>query len=88
MEGKEELHTRIKHYFNNGYTHLEILTALSVSHGFVISLRQLQRVLSSLNLKRRVSESSLFHVVSLIQEELKGSGRCLEYRSMWLKLKK
>ena len=50
--------TLITEYFNQGYSHLEILGFLLLHHSIVISHRTLKRRLQKLGLRRRIPQSS------------------------------
>lgn len=72
----------IEEYFELGFTYPEILVCLVLIHGITLSLRQLKRVLSARNLRRRKQPSDLQDVADAISEELTGSGSCFGYRFM------
>ncbi|XP_070538243.1 uncharacterized protein [Ptychodera flava] len=80
----------IQAYFSACYSNEEILAALAISHGVILSLRHLKRLLQKYGLKRRQclgTASNLQQVVATIQSEIQGSGKCLGYRAMWKRLK-
>lgn len=72
----------IEHYFQAGYTAVEIMGFLLLRHNIVISLRHLRRILRRLGLRRRV-QSPLEDVVEVVQNILCESGRLLGYRFVW-----
>ena len=75
-------------YFAQGFAYKDILVALLVSHGLSVSLKTLKRTLRRLGLRRRqpLCRDQLIDAIELIQIELKGSGQCIGYRSMWKRL--
>lgn len=77
----------IKHYFHQGFLYKDIVSLLLLRHGFVVSLRQLKRVLKRHNLRRRqVAYTPIDEVTEVIISELENSGECIGYRSMWRRL--
>lgn len=80
---REEL---IGHYFTLGFAYQEIVMFLHAIHGFTVSLRQLKRILRSLNLYRRKHKHDINIVARSVEEELNGSGINLGYRSMHRRL--
>lgn len=76
---EEEL---ITEYFNRGYKYKEILAVLRISHGITRSLRQLQRKLNELGLRRNGEQSPSIEVISFIENQVKSSGSSLGYRMM------
>jgi hypothetical protein len=81
MDEREHL---VAIYFDIGMSQLEILAALA-THGYIISLRHLKRILSSMSLTRRKHYTDIAEVVTFIQKELSGSGKLHGYRWMWQK---
>jgi len=75
----------IEEYFHMGFTYKEIIDCLLFNHQIRLSLRQLKRVLAKKSLGRR-RFSSFNEIVDAIQEELRGSGSSVGYRTMWQKL--
>lgn len=77
----------IKHYFHQGFLYKDIVCLLLIRHGFVISLRQLKRILKRNNLcRRQEAYTQLSEVREIITAELENSGECIGYRSMWRRL--
>ena len=76
----------IQNYFNLGLTASEIALFLVSVHGIRISLRHLKRILRQLGCTRRRHPSDLNEVVQAVEEELRGSGSLLGYRSMHQRL--
>ncbi|OWF45037.1 hypothetical protein KP79_PYT01623 [Mizuhopecten yessoensis] len=77
----------IKHYFKQGFMYQDIVCLLLIRHGFVISLRQLKRILKRNNLCRRHETwTPIEEVTQVIRGELGNSGGCIGYRSMWRRL--
>ena len=82
-------HELVQQYFSLGYTYKEIIVSLLCSHGIVLSLRHLKRLLRSMGLTRRferTGESPVADIITAIIHELNGSGKCLGYRAMWRRL--
>ena len=77
----------IERYFHLGFQYCEILSFLSTLHGIKLCLRQLKRILQTMGLQRRRGHASIQDVVDIIEQELTGSGSCLGYRQMHLKLR-
>ena len=79
----------ISAYFKQAYANKEILLFLSTIHGVVLSLAHLKRILRRLGLKRRrqLDNDCLQRTINEIRIELKESGQCLGYKSMWRRLK-
>lgn len=77
----------IESYFNLGFTQNEIVAFLAVSHGIMISSRQLKRILRRRGLRRRGNHVDLGLVISTIEQEMEGSGSCIGYRAMWQRLR-
>ncbi len=72
--------TLIRHYFNLGYSHLEILAFLAKCHDMKVSLRQLNRLMQVLGLRRRNNGSPMHRVVEAVEYELRETGATLGYR--------
>ena len=72
----------IKRYFFLGFTQLEILNFMSSYHGLSMSLRTLQRILHTLDLKRHCKNENTQDVIAAVELELSASGRDLGYRAM------
>lgn len=82
---REEL---IQHYFEQGFSYQEILVSLAATHGIMISMITLKRVLKRLQLRRRVpvSREQILQTIVDIKNELQGSGNFIGYRAMWRRL--
>lgn len=76
----------IRQYFDLGYTYKEIIMSLLCSHGIVLSLRHLKRLIRRMGLRRRRVDSPIADVIAAIIYEVNSSGRCLGYRAMWRRL--
>lgn len=76
----------IERYFQLGLQHQEILAFLMLSHGIVLSLRQLKRILARRQLRRRNNTSDMDAVLQAIDTELNGSGSTVGYRALWQRL--
>jgi len=76
----------IKQYFYCGFTYPEIVLLLFVINNIKISLRQLNRILKSNNLRRRTGYTPEHIVNNYISNEIETSGQCIGYRSMWKRL--
>ena len=76
----------IERYFQLGLQYWEILAFLLLSHGIVLSLRQLKRILARRGLRRRNNTSDVDTVLKAVETELNGSGRIVGYRGMWQRL--
>lgn len=83
MTSKEEI---IKSYFQQGYSYEEIRDVL-IAKGFPIPLRHLQRNIKAIGLKRKQIEEDLSEILSAVLKELEGSGSCIGYKTLWLRLK-
>ena len=57
-----------------------------LSHGIVLSLRQLKRILARRQLRRRNNTSDMDAVLQAIDTELNGSGSTVGYRALWQRL--
>ncbi|CAB4014460.1 Hypothetical predicted protein [Paramuricea clavata] len=76
----------IEKYFHLGLSNAEILGFIVNFHGIRLSLRQLKRILRRRKCKRRNDQDNLEDVVCAIENELKGSGSVIGYRSMHQRL--
>ena len=72
----------IENYFTLGFTALEILCFLLNVHGIRLSLRQLRRILKNRGCTRRGQSTDMGIIVRAVEEELRGSGSIIGYRSM------
>ena len=89
MAARLDLNVRdelIEQYFELGYNHAEILSCLLVLHDQELSLRQLKRILTHRSLKRWQNVSDLRTVIVAIDQEQRGSGSDIGYRSVWQRL--
>lgn len=77
----------IKIYYHQGYNNKEILAFLDKYHGKKLSYRQLLRLMKGLKIKRKYFDENLSEIIETIVEELKESGSCLGYRSLWHRLR-
>ncbi|KAK5648007.1 hypothetical protein RI129_002899 [Pyrocoelia pectoralis] len=77
--------TLVKKYFMLGLQHNEILLFLKLIHGIKLSLRTLKRIVSKLNLHRRMNFSNIEDIVKFLEERINGSGQMHGYRWMHLK---
>ena len=71
---------------NTSNNHAEILLCLLLLHDRELSLRQLKRILARRGLKRRHNSSDVRTVLTAIEQELRGSGSDVGYRSVWQRL--
>ena len=78
----------IKKYFYDGYSYLEIIKFLSKYHDISISLGQLHRILSNLDLFRRKQHSNVNEILLVFRYMLKDSSSSLGYRNMHQKLRR
>ena len=80
----------ISHYFHQGLSNSEIIAMLLSVHCISLSLSHLKRLLRLMGLKRRqpCTQDNLRELLDAVREELKGSGSCLGYKSMWRRLKR
>lgn len=70
----------IKNYFKQGFLYQDIVCLLLIRHGFVISLRQLKRVLKRSNLRRRQETyTPIEEVTQVIRAECENSGESIGY---------
>ena len=88
LNNGENRNRLIEQYFSLGLNYCEILGFLLVGHGIQLSLRQLKRILKSLNLRRRNTNAGpdIDETIAAIENELRGSGCCLGYRQMHQRL--
>ncbi|XP_057311869.1 uncharacterized protein LOC130649584 [Hydractinia symbiolongicarpus] len=77
----------IRQYFLDGLSYEEIRTFLFTKHDVHIGIRQLNRVLRSMNLFRRYKPSTTNSVLIAIKREISGSGEGFGYRLMTQKLR-
>lgn len=82
--GRDDL---IERYFYLGFQHKEILAFLTITHGMIISLRQLKRILKRKGLRRRTDHTDLGQVIRAIEQELEQGGNGIGYRAMWQRLR-
>ncbi|EDO46933.1 predicted protein [Nematostella vectensis] len=75
----------IKEYFHMGFSCKEISSCLLFDHGIQLSERQIKRILAKQSLGRR-RFSDFDDIIKTIEDELKGSGSIVGYRTMWQKL--
>ena len=79
----------IKIYFMEGLKYMEIVLFLFCHHNIIISVRHLKRILLSLNFQRRPTHfSSVRDTINIVKQEMKVSGGCIGYRTMWKRLTK
>ena len=66
----------IRDYFKEGFKYSETPGFLLVKHRILISLRQMERILKRLNLKRRGLNlnTAIENVIDIIHTEIQGSG--------------
>ena len=85
VENRDRL---IQQYFSLGLNYCDILGFLPFGHGIQLSLRQLKRILSRLNLRRRNTNvgPNIDEITAAIESELRGSGCCIGYRQMHQRL--
>ena len=76
----------IEKYFYLGLSNAEILGFIVNFPGIRLSLRQLKRILRKMRCKRRNDQDNLEDVVRAIEDELKGGGSAVGYRSMHQRL--
>ena len=76
----------IKNYFRLGFNGSEIISLLLNVHGIYLSLRQLRRILKSRGCRRRGETSGIDIIIQAIEQELRGSGSVIRYRSMHQRL--
>ena len=76
----------IENYFSLGFNSSEIISLLLNVHGIYPSLRQLRRILKSRGCRRRGETSGIDIIIQAIEQELRGSGSVIGYRSMHQRL--
>ena len=76
----------IAHYFQSGYTALQICSVLALHHQICLSIRHLRRLLWSMGLRIHSQHAPAHELVAALRNELRGSGRLLGYRLMWHRL--
>ena len=76
----------IERYFCLGLSNAEILGFIVNVHGICLSLRQLKRILRKRKCTRQNNQDNVEDVVCAIENELKGSGSVIGYRSMHQRL--
>lgn len=81
----EDRNAAIMVYFEMGLQYKDIVRALAIEHGVVVSLRHLKRLLRELGLFRRNNYSDVAEVVEFINEQIQTSGKLHGYRWMWEK---
>jgi hypothetical protein len=77
----------ITEFHQRDYTLIEMLAALALKFGIIMSESKLKRYLKSLNLTKYKNESSFELIVEKMNEELETSGQLLGYRALWKRLK-
>ena len=70
----------IENYFKLEISYKEIIMFLLLTHGIVLSLRQLKRILRKRGLFRRRNGSNHEEVIRAVEIELQGSGSSVGYR--------
>ena len=70
----------INKYFRLGFSNKEILHALALFHGYVMSIRTLKRLTKKQGLFRRKNKSDLLDVALFILSECEGPGQMQGYR--------
>lgn len=85
MDHNQLLHL-VTNYFRQGLQYSEIVALINDVHGETLFLRQLHRILRSLNLYRRKNKASYNELITSINDALLGSRDCFGYRlmSQWL----
>jgi hypothetical protein len=73
----------IRFYFNNGHTVCEIIGFLLIRHQIVLSIRQLQRIMRRLKLRRYSCASDIRDVVKTILNVRRLGVVDYGYRAMW-----
>lgn len=76
----------IQRYFRIGFKYSEILLFLAYYHGIYISMRTLNRMLASFDLKRR-RQICWNRILDAVEIELNGTSKYLGYRAMQAKLR-
>jgi hypothetical protein len=77
----------VKKYHENDYSLIEILAALAIKNGIIISKPTLERRLRQWNIKKYGIQSPIEEIISKIIDEIQESGQLLGYRSLWQRLK-
>ena len=71
----------VRHYFDLGFSYLEITCFLLKFHGIKLSVRSLHRMLRTMGLYRHTRISvKIGNVIDAIASEINNSGRDLGYR--------
>ena len=84
----ESLKSLIKGYHKLCYTYKEIFHLLQKEHSIFISFRKLERIIKSMNLKRKnVLESPIEDIITAATIEKNCCGQGLRYRAMWKRLR-
>ena len=76
----------IKQYFTVDLLTLKLFFCCFFINYIKISLRQLNKILKSNNLRRRIGYTPEHIVKNYISNEIETSGQCIGYRSMWKRL--
>ena len=76
----------IENYFKLEISYKEIIVFLLLTHGIVLSLRQLKRILRKRGLFRRRNGSNHEEVIRAVEIGLQGSGSSVGYRQMHQRL--
>lgn len=78
----------IRAYFWLNYTYKEIIGLLQKEHSIKIGLRTLQRIIHSMNLKRKnIKESPVEDLLAAVIIEKQSCGENLGYRPIWQRLR-
>ncbi len=77
----------VVHYFNMGFTYCEIVSLLLLHHGIRMTYWSLVRALRRLRLRRNLQRVNWHFVLYAIEQELRGTGENLGYRSMQARLR-
>ncbi|XP_060573061.1 uncharacterized protein LOC132730984 isoform X2 [Ruditapes philippinarum] len=72
----------VREYFFSGFQYSEIVSLLYERRGMIISIRQLNRILGRLGLRRHSTHAARQEAYGAVVYELNGSGRNLGYRGM------
>lgn len=87
-QSNEFIWSKIKSYFQKGYSHKTIFSLLEKNYDLKISLRTFSRLMSKGNLRRKnITENPIEKIILAIMLEHEGSGLNLGYRSMWQRLR-
>ena len=76
----------IENYFTLGFTASEILSFLLNVHGIRLNFKQQRRILKNRGCTRRGQSTDISIIVRAVEEELRGSGSIIGYRSMHQRL--